>query len=69
MNWKNRFKNYGFWIGVASLLLLTLDHQFDVNFVKEEYSSITNGILGVLTLVGIINNPATNTRGFLDDQS
>lgn len=69
MDWKNRFKNYGFWIAVASLLLLTLDHQFDINFVKEEYSALSNGILTILTLIGIINNPTTNSRGFCDDQS
>ncbi len=66
MNWKNRLQNYGFWIGVVALLLLLLQ-QFGVEFVSSAFQVLVNIILGILVLLGIINNPTTTKRGFCDD--
>lgn len=68
MDWKSRVKNYGLWIGVVALLLLSLDQIFGVDFVKSEYSGIVDTILAILALFGILNNPTTNHRGFCDDK-
>ena len=43
-------------------------NAFGVNFVPEEYTQITNGILAVLIAAGIISNPTTEAKGYLDDK-
>lgn len=66
MNWKSRLQNYGFWIGVVALLLLLLQ-RFGVEFVADSFQGLVDIILGILVLLGIINDPTTTKKGFGDD--
>ena len=58
----NIFKIKSF--GLIGILL----NAFGVNFVPEEYTQITNAILAVLIAAGIISNPTTEAKGYLDDK-
>lgn len=56
MNWKNRLKNYNFWISIFSAVLLILQAlkiEFDFLYVNEIYTAV----LGLLVVIGIINDP------------
>lgn len=63
----SRWKNYGLWISIASLIPLILQ-SFNIELIPN-YQEIVNGVLGVLVLAGIINNPTTDHKGFHDDSS
>ena len=39
-----------------------------VKIVPEEYTEITNAILAVLVAAGIISNPTTTAKWYLDDK-
>lgn len=59
MNWKNRLTNYNFWISIVSAVLLILQAfniEFDVNYINE----IITAVLGLLVVIGIINDPTKN---------
>jgi phi LC3 family holin len=68
VNWSNRLRNYGFWISLAALVLMLLK-AFGVYIGDQQFNEIVNAILGILVLLGIINNPTTNNKGYMDDQS
>lgn len=63
----NRLKNYGLWVSVASLSFMLIQ-EFGVQITPEKWELYINSILGILILLGIINNPTTNNRGFGDDE-
>lgn len=63
----SRFKNYGLWVSIFALIPLILN-VFGVKVVPEEYQEITNAILSVLVAVGIISNPTTEAKWYLDDK-
>lgn len=65
---KNRVTNYGFLMSAASFLLLVLQ-RFNVIVVPEVYWQWVQFILGMLVVAGLINNPTTTTKGFLDDKT
>jgi uncharacterized membrane protein len=67
MEWKNRLRNYGFWTSVASLALLILQ-TVGVEVVPEQYDAIVQGVLALLVALGLVNNPATVNKGFMDDK-
>jgi uncharacterized membrane protein len=67
MEWKNRLRNYGFWTSVASLVLLALQTA-GVEVVPEQYEAIVQGVLALLVALGLVNNPATVNKGFMDDK-
>ena len=59
MNWKNRLTNYNFWISIVSAVLLILqafEFQFDIMYINE----IATAVLGLLVVIGIINDPTKN---------
>ncbi|WP_195987258.1 phage holin [Clostridium sp. D53t1_180928_C8] len=62
-----RFKNYGLWVSIFALIPLILN-AFGVKIVPEEYTEITNAILAVLVAAGIISNPTTEAKWYLDDK-
>lgn len=66
MNFKNRLKNYGLWISIASLVFMILQDA-GVIITPEKYQAYVDIILAILILLGIINNPDTENSGFLDD--
>ena len=60
MNWKNRLKNYNFWISIFSAVLLILQAlkiKFDVAYVNEIFTAV----LGLLVVIGIISDPTKTT--------
>lgn len=65
----NRWRNYGLWLGLASLVPLLLQ-AFGVDVLPpqlEAYKQLVNGLLGLLAGAGIISNPTTLNPGFKDD--
>ena len=65
MNWKSRLSNYGLWMAVAALIPLLAEA---LGFkIPSNYNDIINSILGIMVLLGIINNPTTENHGLLDD--
>lgn len=62
-----RLKNYGLWVSVIALIPMILE-LFGVDVMPEKFAELGNGILAVLVMAGIINNPTTETKGFLDDK-
>jgi len=76
MNWlksqinvdlKARMKNYGFWVSMASAVLLALT-KAGVRVDDAHVMTIVQAVLGVLVVAGIINNPTTANKGFGDDK-
>ena len=76
MNWlkaqlsvdlKTRMGNYGFWISLASAVILALT-QFGVKVDNAYVMGCVKAVLGILVLLGIVNNPTTTTKGFGDDK-
>jgi uncharacterized membrane protein len=63
---KNRLKNYGLWVSVASLTFMVLQNA-GIQVTPESWDLYLNSILGILILLGIINNPTTDNKGFGDD--
>lgn len=56
MNWKNRLKNYNFWISMFSAVLLILQAlkiKIDVAYINEIFTAV----LGLLVVIGIISDP------------
>ena len=60
MNWKNRLRNYNFWISMFSAVLLILQAlklEFDIAYVNEIFTAV----LGLLVVIGIISDPTRMT--------
>ena len=60
----SKYKNYGLWLSVASLIPLLLQ-AFGVNILPANYMEIVNSFLGVCVLAGIISSP-NNGTGYVD---
>ncbi|ERK29962.1 phage holin [Clostridium intestinale] len=67
MNDSSRFKNYALWISIFSLIPLILE-AFGINIIPKNYNEIVTAILSVLVMAGIINNPSTDSKWYLDDE-
>ncbi|GFP74108.1 C1 family peptidase [Clostridium fungisolvens] len=67
MDIKTRLKNYGLWISVIALVPMVCK-AFGLTILPDNYNEIATGILGILVLLGILNNPTTETNGFKDDK-
>lgn len=65
---KSRFKNYGLWVSVAAFIPMLLE-AMGINILPENYQEIVKALLGVLVLLGLINNPTTEQKWFKDDKS
>ena len=66
-NIKNRLSNYGLWVSVASLLLLIVKNLgYDID--AGQYNTVVDAVLVILVALGIVNNPATENRGYFDDE-
>lgn len=63
---KNRLKNYGFWIALASFVFIFVQ-KLGFNITPTEWDLYVNSILGILVVAGIVNNPDTQNAGFGDD--
>lgn len=63
---KERLKNYGFWISLVSGIIMVLQAfglRIDAPYVNE----IITAVLGVLVVLGIINNPKDGS-GYTDSK-
>ncbi|MGL4761301.1 MAG: holin [Sarcina sp.] len=61
-----RLKNYGLWVSVFALVPMLLE-GVGVEILPNNYQMITTAVLGILVTAGILNNPTTANKGFLDD--
>lgn len=59
IDWKVRLRHKTFWISLVSALVL-LFQQLGIQFFPENTMDITNTILTIFTILGVINNPTTN---------
>jgi len=59
----NRWKNYSLWVSVAALIPMILQGA-GMNILPTNYAEITNALLGILVLAGILSNPTTT--GYTD---
>ncbi|MBW6409126.1 phage holin [Clostridium weizhouense] len=64
---KSRFKNYGLWISIASLIPLILK-CFGVEVIQGDYEQIVQAILSIFVMLGIVSNPMTESKWFNDDK-
>lgn len=63
----SRFKNYGLWVSIFALIPIILN-SFGVKVVPDEYQAISNTILTILVALGIISNPTTECKWYIDDK-
>lgn len=64
----SRFKNYGLWVSVAALIPMVLQ-GFGVNILPDNYQEIVNAILSILVMAGILSNPTTSCKWYIDDKN
>ncbi len=69
MEMKKRLRNYGLWVAVAAFALLIAQ---TLGFITlpgqvQQYNQLVNGLLGILVLLGILNDPTTQNTGYKDD--
>lgn len=66
MNLKEKMKNKGFWVSLASAVIVVLQAcglKLDLPYVNE----IITGVLGVLVVLGIVSD-ADSGRGYKDEE-
>lgn len=68
LNIRDRLKNYGLWISVAALIPMVLK-GFNINILPDNYDQIVTAILSILVMAGILSDPTTECKGFLDDSN
>lgn len=71
INWKIRLRHKQFWISLIALLLVLTNQiagifGYDFTIYNEKVTVISETILSVLTLLGIIIDPTT--KGFSDSE-
>ena len=55
-----KLKSYLFWVGlVASIMIVVkfVAESFGFTIPEENIDSIVNGVLGILTVMGVVNKP------------
>ncbi|WP_055665718.1 holin [Desnuesiella massiliensis] len=63
---KGRFRNYGLWLSILAFIPMLLE-GFGLKVLPGNYDEIIKALLSILVLAGIISNPATESRWYLDD--
>jgi len=66
-NMKNRLKNYALWISISSFIFMIIQNS-GLQITPESWNLYVNSILGIFILLGIVNNPTTDNKGFGDDK-
>ncbi|MDV7401669.1 hypothetical protein RZS08_60175 [Arthrospira platensis SPKY1] len=64
----SRWKNKGLWLSIAALVPM-ICQGFGIKILPENYEEIINAILGILVAAGILSNPNTENKGYLDDKT
>lgn len=67
MDIKSRLKNYALWISIAAFIPMILK-AFGKDILPSNYNEIVTAILSILVMLGLISNPTSENRGFLDDK-
>jgi holin, phage phi LC3 family len=62
INWKLRLQHKSFWVALIGLLVI-LSQQLGIKFLPENIADITNTILAIGVLVGVITDPTTAGLG------
>lgn len=65
MNWEARLHNKTFWVALISAIVL-LTQQLGLNIFPENIGEITNTLLLIFTILGVIVDPTTS--GISDNQ-
>ena len=65
MNWQARLTNKTFWVALTSAIVL-LTQQLGLNIFPENIGEITNTVLLIFTILGVIVDPTTS--GISDNQ-
>jgi phi LC3 family holin len=70
INWKVRFKNKAFWIGLIPLLLLLIQQVaaifgISLNFgvLQEQLIAVIGTVFALLALLGVVVDPTTEGVG------
>lgn len=70
INWKVRFKNKAFWLGLVPLLLLLIQQvaaifgiTLDFGVLQEQLVAIIGTVFALLALLGIVVDPTTEGIG------
>ncbi|MEX6015041.1 phage holin [Mammaliicoccus sciuri] len=71
INWKVRIKQKSFWVAIISAILLFAQQvsgvfEYDIMVYTDQITNILNSVLGVLVLLGVVQDPTT--RGIKDSQ-
>lgn len=66
INWKVRMKQKTFWVAILSAILLFAQQisgafDYDITVYTEQITSIVNSVLGVLVLLGVVQDPTTKS--------
>lgn len=64
----SRLKNYGLWVSILSAIPLVLK-SFGVNIIPDDYNTVITTVLSILVALGILNNPTTAAKWYLDDKA
>jgi len=64
----NRFKNYGLWVSIAAFIPIFLK-TIGVDVLPDNFNDLVQSLLGILVVAGIISNPQTVNKGYLDDKT
>ena len=65
-----RLKNYGLWLSVIAFLPILAQSLGTYNIhliLPGNYGDLANAFLGILVLLGFINDPTTIHKGYKDD--
>lgn len=65
---KQRFTSKGFWVSLAALVPVVLQ-LFGAEILPKDYSAIVNMLLTLLVTMGVLNNPTTEGKWYLDDKN
>lgn len=68
INWKVRVKNKNFWIAIVPAVLLMIQvvaavfgFELDLGELGNKLLAVVNAVFAVLAILGIVNDPTTDT--------
>lgn len=61
----SRWKNYGLWVSIAAFIPLLLS-SFGIQ-IFPNYQEVVSALLATLVTAGILSNPTTENKWFIDD--
>ncbi len=66
-----RFRNYALWFSILMFIPLLADSLkvYDISIILPgNYELLVKAFLGIFILAGFLNNPTTQSKGYLDDK-